>query len=102
MNLSKRISILSFFLFGLGCHNTSLQIYPNQTPILNPIREKPETTYIQGGYAVGLIENFKAPEVHCKEGKPQIFIQRNLMDSILHWTIGGIYTRRTVQVFCQK
>ncbi|AOP35306.1 hypothetical protein A0128_16520 [Leptospira tipperaryensis] len=102
MKVFKRILIAPFLLFALGCHNTTLQIYPNQTPIMNPTHEKPEITYTQGGYLVGMIENFKTPEVHCKEGKPQIFIQRNLMDSILHWTIGGIYTRRTVQVFCQK
>lgn len=102
MNVFQKISILFFFLFVFDCHNTTLQIYQNQTPILNPTQEKPEATFIQGGYLVGMIENFKPPEIHCKEGKPQILIQRNLMDSFLHWTIGGIYTRRTVQVFCHK
>ncbi len=102
MKLFQKISVHIFFIFTIGCHNTTLKIYPNQTPILNPVREKPDLTYKQGGYLVGMIENFKIPEIHCKEGRPQILIQRNLMDSILHWTIGGIYTSRTVQVFCQK
>ncbi|TGM53177.1 LA_3781 family PerA/PerB upregulated protein [Leptospira adleri] len=102
MNVFKKIFTVSFFLFVLGCHNTTLQIYPNQIPIANPTQEKPEATFTQGGYLVGMIENFKTPEIRCREGKPQILIQRNLMDSFLHWTIGGIYTRRTVQVFCNK
>ncbi|PJZ58796.1 LA_3781 family PerA/PerB upregulated protein [Leptospira barantonii] len=86
----------------VGCHNTTLQIHENQSPLKFPAESKPDQTFKQGGYLVGLIDSFETPEVRCTEGKPQILIQRNFLDNVIHWTIGGIYTRRTVQVFCQK
>lgn len=87
---------------SIGCHNTTLQIHDSQTPLAFPVESKPDQTFKQGGYLVGLIDAFETPEIRCAEGKPQIHIQRNVLDNVIHWTIGGIYTRRTVQVFCQK
>ncbi|MGJ4752538.1 hypothetical protein CH370_10905 [Leptospira kmetyi] len=85
-----------------GCHNTTLQIHENQIQPSFSAESKPDQTFKQGGYLVGLIDAFETPEISCPEGKPQILIQRNVLDNVIHWTIGGIYTRRTVQVFCQK
>ncbi|MCG6169236.1 hypothetical protein LFX25_15430 [Leptospira sp. FAT2] len=102
MRILKTILLTITIGTATGCHNTTLQIYNSPGAASFPDETKADQTYKQGGYAVGLIESFDTPEVKCQEGKPRILIQRNFWDNVIHWTIGGIYTRRTVQVFCKK
>ncbi|MBW0432620.1 LA_3781 family PerA/PerB upregulated protein [Leptospira yasudae] len=102
MRFLKTILLAISIGAAAGCHNTTLQIYNTSEAVAFPVETKADQTYKQGGYAVGLIESFDTPEVKCQEGKPQILIQRNFWDNVIHWTIGGIYTRRTVQVFCKR
>ncbi|EMY79512.1 hypothetical protein LEP1GSC060_2442 [Leptospira weilii serovar Ranarum str. ICFT] len=66
------------------------------------MESEPDQTFKQGGYLFGLIDAFETPKIRCAEGKPEILIRRNFSDNVIHWTIGGIYTQRTVQVFCKK
>ncbi|WP_061249616.1 LA_3781 family PerA/PerB upregulated protein [Leptospira alstonii] len=82
------------------CYNTTLQIH--NTPHSLSVESEPDQTFKQGGYLFGLIDAFETPKIQCAEGKPEILIRRNFWDNVIHWTIGGIYTRRTVQVFCKK
>ncbi|AVV50129.1 MULTISPECIES: LA_3781 family PerA/PerB upregulated protein [Leptospira] len=99
----KSIKIIFLILVTLTtevCYNTTLQVY--DTPNFPSSKSEPERTFKQGGYLFGVIDAFETPKIQCSEGKPEILILRNFWDNVIHWTIGGIYTQRTVQIFCKK
>ncbi|WP_061222630.1 LA_3781 family PerA/PerB upregulated protein [Leptospira weilii] len=99
----KLFKIIFFILVTLTtevCYNTTLRVY--NTSNLLPLKSEPEQAFKQGGYLFGMINAFETPKIQCAKGKPEILILRNFWDNVIHWTIGGIYTQRTVQIFCKK
>ncbi|TQE73267.1 LA_3781 family PerA/PerB upregulated protein [Leptospira noguchii] len=100
MKFFKIVFFVFITLTTIHCYNTTLQIHDSQ--YFTTAESEPEQTYKQGGYLLGLINSFDTPEIQCSEGKPEILILRNVWDNVIHWTIGGIYTQRTVQIFCKK
>ncbi|WP_061260315.1 LA_3781 family PerA/PerB upregulated protein [Leptospira interrogans] len=100
MRLFKILFFALITLIMINCYNTTLQIHDKKYSIA--AESEPEQTYKQGGLLLGLINTFDTPEVQCPEGKPEILISRNFWDNLIHWIIGGIYTQRTVQIFCKK
>ncbi|MFA4795104.1 LA_3781 family PerA/PerB upregulated protein [Leptospira kirschneri] len=100
MKLFKIVFFALITLTMINCYNTTLQIHDTKYSIT--AGTEPEQTYKQGGFLLGLINTFDTPEVRCPEGEPEILISRNFWDNLIHWIIGGIYTQRTVQIFCRK
>lgn len=100
MKLFKIIFLILVILTTEVCYKTTLKIYDTTNSLSS--KSKPEKTFKQGSYLFGIIDAFETPKIQCAEGNPEILILRNFWDNVIHWTIGGIYTQRTVQIFCKK
>ncbi|WP_036035451.1 LA_3781 family PerA/PerB upregulated protein [Leptospira mayottensis] len=100
MKLFKIIFFIFVTLTTEVCYNTTLRVYNASSSL--PLKPEPEQTFKQGGYLFGIINAFETPKIQCAEGKPEILILRSFWDTVIHWTIGGIYTQRTIQIFCKK
>ncbi|AXR61131.1 LIC_10461 domain-containing protein [Leptospira mayottensis] len=99
----KYISIFSFTWIFVTCYQTTLQVTPRKTHFSSPIEESnPDQEYKQGNWIAGLIPSFDPPLISCTNGRPELKIRRGVLDNVIHWTIGGIYTRRTIQIYCLK
>ncbi|PKA06368.1 hypothetical protein CH375_00165 [Leptospira ellisii] len=96
------MALAAFVCSAWACHNTTLQVSHTKEFDIPAQNAVPEDEFKQGGFLAGLIEAFSAPEAKCASGKPIIQIRRDFMDNVIHWTIGGVYTRRTVRIFCKK
>ncbi|TGK34396.1 hypothetical protein EHQ12_16775 [Leptospira gomenensis] len=102
MERSPKVAVAALVCFVWTCHNTTLQISHTKEFDIPAQNEIPNEEFKQGGLLAGLIETFSSPEAKCASGKPLIQIRRDFMDNLIHWTIGGVYTRRTVRIFCKK
>ncbi|MDI7207843.1 hypothetical protein QMM95_03220 [Leptospira santarosai] len=99
----KYIFLFSFACMILTCYQTTLQVTPGNSRLSSPIQESnPDQEYKQGNWLAGLIPSFDPPLVSCTNGRPELKIRRGVLDTVIHWTIGGIYTRRTIQLYCLK
>ncbi|EMJ93206.1 LIC_10461 domain-containing protein [Leptospira alstonii] len=95
--------LLSIACFLFTCYRTTLQVMPGNK--LEPVSSVPELEqeFKQGNWILGLFPAFEPPLLNlCTNGKPQLKIQRGILDHLIHWTIGGLYTVRTVQIYCSK
>lgn len=88
------ITIIVFFTFNY-CQTTVIKINPSSEPI------KEATGKVRYGSAVfGNIDITKNYESPCGQNVNQVVIRRDFLDSLIHFAIGGIYTTRSVEVFC--
>jgi len=89
-----RIFVLCVLL-SLGCNQATL-IDKKSTA------EKPSDSNRTYSYVMGYYE-FGAPrEAVCPEGKlTRVEIKRNVVDSIIHFFVGGIVTTRTQEIYCE-
>lgn len=95
----KRSLFILFFILGIfifsNCQTTVIQISPSSEPL-----GKPTSKVRYGSAAFGYIDVTKNYESPCGQNVNQIVIQRDWVDSLIHFAIGGIYTTRSVDVYC--
>lgn len=94
MKLKFPLLILLIFIFQSCNHATFVDVRSSA--------EKPTASTKTYSYVLGYFELGKPAEAICPEGKvTKIEIKRNVVDSIIHFLIGGIVTSRTQDVYCE-
>lgn len=78
-----------------NCQTTVIQINPSSEPMIQP---SGKVRY--GSAAFGYIDVTKNYESPCGQNVNQVVIRRDWLDSLIHFAIGGIYTTRSVDVYC--
>ncbi len=67
----------------------------------NPVQE-PSQKQAQASLWLG-IQEFSAPmAVACPRGPAKIVIKRTPLDFLIHFTIGGVYTRISAAAYCPQ
>ncbi len=88
--------LLAFGILVLShCQTTIIQINPSSEPMIQPTGK---VRY--GSAAFGYIDISKNYESPCGQNVNQVVIRRDWLDSVIHFAIGGIYTTRSVEVYC--
>lgn len=108
-NYKKYLSqaLIALVLAGaVSCHTTIIETNP-QSPEgpENQVAEDGkapdyEETYISLG--LGIYEYSEPDYVPCPGGVKSVKMERNVLDTVIHFFVGGIYTTRHVQVVCNK
>jgi hypothetical protein len=76
----------------------------NKTTLINTksIAETPNETSKTHSIILGYYEIGKPNTAFCPEGRiSRIEIKRNLKDAIIHILVGGVYSTRTQEVYCE-
>lgn len=76
----------------------------NKTTLINTrsIGETPNETSKTHSIILGYYEIGKSNTAFCPEGRiSRIVIKRNLWDSVVHILVGGVYSTRTQEVYCE-
>lgn len=91
--------IFSIALLGLGflvnCQTTVIQINPSSEQTAQPTGKVRYGSAVLGN--IDITKNYESP---CGQNVNKVVIRRDLIDSIIHFAIGGIYTTRSVEVYC--
>lgn len=93
--ISAFLSLFWILWFVFQCNHTTLVDVRSSA-------EKPTATTKTYSYVLGYFELGQPAEAICPEGKlTKVEIKRNVMDSIIHFLIGGIVTSRTQDIYCE-
>lgn len=83
-------------LFFSFCNRTTLSLTKDN--VENPSYESKTESYFLGYYEFGAVEEWICPSgSHNK-----IVIERNIVDSVIHFAVGGVFTTRSNIVYCSK
>ena len=94
--MKKIIFLLLLILVVSNCQTTVIQIQPG-VEIANA---SPNQKKRYGTIGFGYIEVNKQNPSNCGQNVRKVVIQRDWLDCIIHTLIGGIYTTRSVDVYC--
>ncbi len=98
--------ILSIFLLFSNCHKTVLTFQKDSKTsrdaggaILQEIRSARQGSLVAGYYFLS-----EPIEVGCPNPKdiPEVKIMTGVWDSIVHGLVGGIYSTKTLEAYCEK
>lgn len=93
----KTLSIFLILILGFyNCQTTVIQINPG-VEITNAV---PEQKKRYGTVGFGYFDITKENESKCGQNVRKVVIQRDWLDCVIHTLIGGIYTSRSVEVYC--
>lgn len=91
--------VIFFSLFILNCQTTEI-IFSNNIANEAPDRKETEKqTYASLG--LGIYEYTKPKEASCGNDVEKLIIKRNAVDATIYFLIGGIYTQRSIYVYCK-
>ncbi len=89
----KRLFAIS--LLALASCQTYVVEFENGTPTAEPAHKQAQVSMWLG------IKEWTAPlEVSCPRGPARVVIRRSPVDFLIHWGIGGVYTRYTAEGYC--
>ncbi len=97
--------ILTFFTgaLGSGCHSTLIVTDATQQSDVSALLDRtPETEKSQASLGMGIYFLSDPLAVNCKEAKPDVHIEEDLLDNLIHFFVGPFYTTRTVEVICRR
>lgn len=95
------IILLSVFI-SLGCMNTIVYYKKPTDDPKAKIKENKNVRYQSVGLGMYELKKPVTPNSDCKNGVDHIHIQRDWLDSITHFLIGGLYTSRSIKLYCKK
>lgn len=55
-----------------------------------------------GSLGFGIVEYSDALTINCGPELRELVLERNIIDTVLHFLIGGLYTRRDIRVYCGR
>ena len=92
--------LVLFVTAGANCHKTTIKVKPQQHP--DYIREaKLEKKVRYKSLFLGVKELSTAEPEQCPENRAEtVIIKRDLIDSVIHVLIGGVFTTRSVELYC--
>ena len=92
----REFLILILFVFFSFCNKTTLNFTKDK--IEEPSYESKSESYLVGYFEIGKIEEWICPNgSHNK-----LVIERGLIDTIIHFTVGGVFTTRSNIVYCSQ
>lgn len=80
-----------------ACNTTTLLQSSNSSPDLLPVESNTTRSVVMGYFEVGDVNVARCPEGNLS----RIRIQRGFLDSVIHILVGGIYSTRTQEVYCE-
>lgn len=84
-------------LLGLASCQTYVVDFENPSPLAVPDYQQSQASMWLG------IKEVSAPlKVECAEGPARIVVRRSPMDFLVHFLVGGVYTRYTAEGYCVK
>ncbi|PJZ71487.1 hypothetical protein CH373_03080 [Leptospira perolatii] len=107
LSLIRKSTILGSILIFLvlNCHSTAVIYKEPVIPVANTEKHSPpEEKLNQGSYVFGIYPSSPAQEISCPGGAnyPEVVMTTGVWDSVIHILIGGVYTRKTVEIYCKK
>ncbi|PJZ71489.1 hypothetical protein CH373_03095 [Leptospira perolatii] len=104
LSLSKTLALFSCLILTLNCHTTVVVHKESGTPdsVSKEQTFSPDRTFRQGSYLVGIYPSESAPDISCPSGTPEVKMITSFRDALMHVLIGGVYTTKTVEVYCKK
>jgi hypothetical protein len=88
------------FLLG-GCHVTEIRLSETQTGSQQSTeRGEPSEAYQYASVGFGIYDLTKETHESCSVNPKAVLIETDLVNTVLHFIIGGIYTRRNIMVYC--
>lgn len=99
----KRIPLI-LLLVLLGCHKTVLTFQKDSRAIVFKPSTQEMKSAMQGSMVAGYYFISDPVEFSCPNpGEiPEVKIITGVWDSIIHGLIGGIYSSKTLESFCEK
>lgn len=99
----KRILILLAVVL-LGCHKTVLTFQKDSRSIVFKPNTQEMKSARQGSLVAGYYFVSDPIEFSCPNPKeiPEVKIITGVWDSVIHGLIGGIYSTKTLESFCEK
>ena len=83
-------------LFLSFCNRTTLSLTKDN--VENPSYVSKTESYLLGYYEFGAVEEWICPS----DSHTKIVIERNIVDSVIHFAVGGVFTTRSNIVYCSK
>ncbi len=97
LKLAGILTVLFLSCLFSGCQTTTI-VFDTVKPA--PLKLLPDNERRYASMALGIYELSKPETATCSDVPAKVVIRRNVVDALIHATIGGIYTTRSIEVYC--